>query len=444
MNRFAWRPFVGAAIAVVALAGPASAQTDSTNVDLENWMAQLPGAADQPLSKLAIPGTHDSGSYSISKSSAWAITGKKDFGFLSSLPGWAVKPTAAAWSRTQPRPLFWQLADGIRYVDLRLSHEPDGEIYIEHGLRGAKVDDVLDDIAKFAFTHPKEILLVEAARFTNFTAASHDLLVKKIRAALGARLVPDSYGPDATPRQLWALDKNVILLYSDAFADDPSNPDLWSSAATLEFPWANVTKTDALLKANQGYAAARDPKKLFGLYGTVTPDGDMIAKGFFDLGPDSIQALMAKVHPDVQHWLRHELKASVNIVATDWYDAAWDGGSSFVREVLATMDGAHPLVPFDVERKGSGVHRVGLWFHTWADFEWEGVPGATDYEIKLEATSILRNSTSQHSTTTSVHLDRKNLPWDDPIIKGRDYDVSVRALVNGVWHDWSKPKRIKL
>ena len=47
-----------------------------------------------------------------------------------------MKPIAAAWGRTQSQSLSEQFANGIRYLDLRFSNEPDGQIYIEHGLRG--------------------------------------------------------------------------------------------------------------------------------------------------------------------------------------------------------------------------------------------------------------------------------------------------------------------
>lgn len=38
-------------------------------------------------------------------------------------------------NRPQPR--------HVRHVDLRLAYEPGGDIYIEHGLRGQELDDIL-------------------------------------------------------------------------------------------------------------------------------------------------------------------------------------------------------------------------------------------------------------------------------------------------------------
>jgi len=150
-----------------------------------------------------IPGTHDSGSYAITSHSEWALTGKNDFGKLSSVPGFLVKPTAARWSRTQSKPIFFQFADGIRYVDLRLSNEPDARLYIEHGLRSATIDEVIADVALFAGAHPKEVLFVDFGRFTRAsTPAAHATLLSKIRGSLGAYLVPASTGSSATLNQI--------------------------------------------------------------------------------------------------------------------------------------------------------------------------------------------------------------------------------------------------
>ena len=68
-----------------------------------------------PLTQLPIPGTHDSGSYGITPTSPWALTGVDQFGFLTELPGFLqdliVKPIAAGWGKTQSNDLYAQFSD---------------------------------------------------------------------------------------------------------------------------------------------------------------------------------------------------------------------------------------------------------------------------------------------------------------------------------------------
>jgi hypothetical protein len=69
-----------------------------------------------------------------------------------------VLPIAASWDRTANDDLRDRSEDGIRYVDLRLSYEPDGQIYIEHGRRGLEFGDLRNDIAQFSSNDPERLV----------------------------------------------------------------------------------------------------------------------------------------------------------------------------------------------------------------------------------------------------------------------------------------------
>lgn len=320
------------------------AVVNSGVVDLSNWMTLLPGVADLQLTDLPIPGTHDSATSSLSTDSPWAQTGISDFGVLTQLPGWLVKPFVVPWARAHPDDVFTQLVNGIRYLDLRLSMEPDGQIYLEHGLRGPTVDTVLDQIELFADALPREVLFVSMSRFTgDFDAEAHATLLAKIRQTLGDRMVPAAVTTGATLRDLWAIDRNVIVLYGDT-AVAAANSDVWFGDIDFQ-PWPNVQTVEDLLERNRAYLQERNalyPFDLWGLSGTVTPDTEMIVRGlaFGLLGPSSLKALMRTVHPALQDWLRGEFRDSVNLVTTDWYSARWPRGS-YVRDVLGSVDGAY-------------------------------------------------------------------------------------------------------
>lgn len=305
------------------------------NVDLANWMGDLPELSDLPLTRLPIPGTHDSGSYGITAASPWALTGIDDFGILTQLPDFIVKPIAAAWAQAAGKDLYGQFSDGIRYVDLRLTNEPDGQIYLEHGLRGSTIDEVLQDISNFAHGHPKEVLLIDMARFTNFDANSHDTLLAKIDATLGDRLAPRSLGTAASLGELWAMDKNVILLYGNS-GIVTADPRLWYRGSIYQ-PWPNVQSVPPLLEANRRALNNRLPWLIWGLSGQTTPDTGTIVAGILTLGPTSNRELTFDVHPALQQWIRGEFKSSVNLVTTDWHHDLWPADSSYARDVIGAV-----------------------------------------------------------------------------------------------------------
>src|SRR5579883_741332 len=327
------------AFLVLGVTPAASAQVTAANVDTSRWMEDLPGIADLPLTALPIPGTHDSGTYSLNASSPWSLAAKTDpsLQVLMSLPSYLTLPIGLEWSRAQRQTVAQQLLDGIRYVDLRLSDEPDGQIYLVHGLRGALATEALNDIALFASSFPKEIVLVEAHSFTNFSSQSHALFLSQVRGAFGSRMVPAALGTSVTPRQLWALDRNVIFIYNDPsvpFA--PGNGDLWPES-TLDMPWANVTTASALFAATQGYLAQRNPQAIFGIQGTVTPDAQTIIDGLLGAGPTSLEAMVTSIHPDIMSWIVGPFRQGLNLITCDFYDGPWPNGGNFVRDVLASV-----------------------------------------------------------------------------------------------------------
>lgn len=309
------------------------------NVDPENWMAKLPGISELPLTQLPIPGTHDSGTYGITPHSEWALTGQADFGKLTQLPpiveNLIVKPIAAAWGRTQGQSLSQQFADGIRYVDLRFSNEPDGTIYIEHGLRGPSAEDVVGQIAEFAYAHPKEILFVQVSRLTNFDADSNEVLVSMMVDAFGSRMVPRSAGTSATLEDLWAIDKSVVVIYDDD-AVVAGDPNLWDSGTVYQ-PWWNVQTMDAVYLQDQAGLAGRPPGAIWGLSGGPTPDPSNIAAGILLLGPVSNYGFITRSQPTLKEWLSVDFKTAVNLVTADWVQQVGPTSSSYSRDVMAAV-----------------------------------------------------------------------------------------------------------
>lgn len=309
------------------------------NVDLANWMADLPSLSTLPLTEIPIPGTHDSGSYGISASSPWALTGKNQFGILTDLPGLledlVVKPIVAGWAKTQSKDLYEQFTDGIRYVDLRLTNEPDGTVYLEHGLRSVPFTEVVDDIAAFATEHPREALVIYVQGINNFTPDTHAAVIAEMDAAFGSRMAPRSLGTSATLADLWAADRNVIVVYNNAAAV-AADPNLWPDA-TLYRPWPQVASVPDLLAGNETNLANRPPQAIWGMFGESTPAPTNYVTGILTLGTRNIEEFMFNVHPAVQDWIRVNFKDAVNLVTADWYQEFWPAGSTFARDNIGAV-----------------------------------------------------------------------------------------------------------
>jgi hypothetical protein len=306
------------------------------NVGLGDWMGSLPGIDDLPLTQLPIPGSHDSGSYGIRPWSPWALTGISDFGVLVKFPPlieqYIVRPIAAQWSRTQAKNFYGQLSDGIRYLDLRLTNEPDGNLYFEHGLRGAEVEAGLQDISQFAHEHPKEVIIVYAQQFTNFSAATHSEFVGMLNQYLGDRMAPSTMGTDSTLQDFWNIDKNVIVVYNNA-PTVAGDSNLWPDN-TLYRPWPNTPSTQVLLAANETNLHNRPPGSIWGMFGEPTENVTNIVLGILGLGPSSLHEFMVPVHPKDQQWIRAVFKNNVNLVTADWYNLMWPSGTFFARDVI--------------------------------------------------------------------------------------------------------------
>ncbi|MGI9163095.1 MAG: phosphatidylinositol-specific phospholipase C domain-containing protein [Mycobacterium sp.] len=323
------------------------------NVDLANWMGDLPALSTLPLTQLPIPGTHDSGSYGITPTSPWALTGAAQFGFLTELPGFLqdliVKPVAAGWGKTQSNDLYAQFTDGIRYVDLRLTNEPDGQVYLEHGLRSVLFADAVDDIAAFATEHPTEALIIYIQGIHNFTPVTHAEVIAQMDTAFGSRMVPRAVGISATLADLWAMNKNVIVVYNNA-AVVAADDNLWPDD-TVDLIWPNVQSVPALFDGNENNLANRAPTAIRGMFGEPTPSVINYITGILTIGTRSNEEFMFNVHPAVQQWMRVDFKNDVNLVTTDWYREFWPAGSTFARDGIGAV--YETLGPRLVSARGS-------------------------------------------------------------------------------------------
>ncbi|MCC0100208.1 hypothetical protein K7B10_36620 [Streptomyces flavotricini] len=226
---------LAATLAMMWLPAGAQARADSLaaaeQTRLDSWMGDLaPRLARTPLNRIAMPGSHDAGSWSIT-----ARSGQCRTGYIYDLAR-TFPQLAASVSRTQRVSIAEQLATGSRYVDLRLCKQ-DGQWFTYHGAPlGApffEPDGEAEQIGRWIAAHPAEIVVVSlsvsapAAELPAATAEAYD----RFAAVAGTARIASrqQFSPTSTYGSLVAAGKNVILLDDSGLADRAL---AWNATAT--------------------------------------------------------------------------------------------------------------------------------------------------------------------------------------------------------------------
>eukprot|EP01116_Phalansterium_solitarium_P023463 TRINITY_DN8227_c0_g1_i1.p1 TRINITY_DN8227_c0_g1~~TRINITY_DN8227_c0_g1_i1.p1 ORF type:complete len:411 (-),score=103.73 TRINITY_DN8227_c0_g1_i1:636-1868(-) len=345
----------------------ASSVTSMSSLNLPNpsqipndcWMERLANViGPQPLAQIVLPGTHHSGSYSITENSE---VGPDAPTLLQGLhpqhtPG---GPVAAAWARTQTRDVYTQLDEGIRYLDLRVafhsslddimehlfdddppaaeggeSHEFEG-LFVSHSLLGATVELVLAQIRRWLDAHPRELIVVDFQKFENFDDMAHAKLVGLITDSLSSKMAPASFGPTNTYNELIGRGCQAVVVYGDAFAEGHGL--LWPRSKSLFCPEIATHKMDKLESFCNEQLAKRPTDKLFVLEMALTPSPDTIVDGDMAEWPglQSLESLAGKVTPQAVGWLSNMSKrvGGLNVVSFDHYSAKQNDSVTLVDTV---------------------------------------------------------------------------------------------------------------
>lgn len=331
--------------APAAPAGRASAAT----VDLSRWMGDMHGYLDdRPLNRIAMPGSHDSGSWSI----------PADPGLCTS--GWSYNVAsldprlAASISRSPSGSLTDQLDEGARYLDLRLCFEG-GQWRTFHGapMGGAFFDDVSGEAAsveRWVAEHPSEVVVISVSLNAPAGADTKEPLTR-LRDLFGSRVATRTdLSPASTYGDFVKAGKNVVLIDSSAAVDEPWAWHADSVSDRGSYPagdpsWWEILKAffngsppqqiyDQTLSLNQA-ALARDPGadagRFFVLSSIVQPDLQIpqlflirLLSPFFpaSVRDNYLMYLASGLNPQLltklrTDWRAPDLARNVNIVAID-------------------------------------------------------------------------------------------------------------------------------
>lgn len=141
-----------------------TADTVSPDVHLTEWMSFV--SDDAPITKLAIPGSHDSGCREM----PW-------------------------YGATQDLDFAGQLERGVRYFDIRVKKSGDDMIIFHGPVNGVDYEGILRDIDEFMDAHPSEFLILDFSHFKNDSESDVFRLFDEIVSA--EKLVNDTSLSDA-------------------------------------------------------------------------------------------------------------------------------------------------------------------------------------------------------------------------------------------------------
>ncbi len=368
-----------------------------SNGTYANWMSN-PAIQALTLAELKLPGTHDSGSYSLQ--TALSEVQYSDIAFLWKLSPnqaptdgkfpWSegtfyigptlyafVMNTALGISRSQDQTFLDQLNGGIRYLDLRIYYDESlKDFYVQHGLRGTTLTALIADVVTFCNNNPTatEWIILEISH-TNFTTTPNGAAwctsqVIDILGAFGKALYtpPGAAGaPDFSLQSMASLTLAdittragslnpgsiaVMVINSDVDPNDPSKGYTYPTtvvntpgfAASGRAPSGVDTVAD--LTQAEGGALQNNPSgTLYQVAWTLTPQiQDIVLQTQNALTGSTqtpaLKGLATTANAALPGFLQANESAHYNLVTVDWYEAA----ATTVVELLVGLNQAAATV----------------------------------------------------------------------------------------------------
>ncbi|KAF7995741.1 hypothetical protein HCN44_006848 [Aphidius gifuensis] len=198
-----------------------------------------------PIINLAIPGSHNTMTYTIERNNDVGPDESKYLRLLGKYFGILLKPLIFNWSVTQYDTITEQLNGGIRYLDFRLAKKSNNDIYFLHGLFGDEITKYLYEISIWLNNHPGEKLIIDCQHFYLFNKCHHNMFVDKLKNIFNHKICPSTM--DLTQITIDMMnDKSyqLIIIYRNDICNVeidfwPSN--LWPT------PWPNTVNPHKLI-----------------------------------------------------------------------------------------------------------------------------------------------------------------------------------------------------
>ncbi|CAH8537407.1 unnamed protein product [Heterobilharzia americana] len=305
-----------------------SANQKSLKVNLCEWMSELPlQITRQAINTLAIPGSHDSSTYSINIASSISPDSPL-YCMKKYLPDYFLSRLSYPWSVTQSLSLIEQLQIGIRYFDLRIctkksklkSLEGSDKFYLVHGQYARPIGEELQNIREFIQKYSKEVIILDINHFYCATSAKQLRHFEELVISLiGSFMLPqDKKIP--TLDEIWATDYRIICISCHFKEYQKLNKKFWPSFRIVSF-WPRSTDPEYMvyfLNAHFGPHFCKDPSKFYVYQTVLTPN-----KLFMIMHPfGSVKRIAEVAAPYIKDWINTPVRQAglngLSIVVIDF------------------------------------------------------------------------------------------------------------------------------
>ncbi|XP_008327617.1 PI-PLC X domain-containing protein 1 [Cynoglossus semilaevis] len=296
---------------------------------MDVWMSLLPPPLwDTPLFNLAIPGSHNSATYSLDldHSSPVDLTQPDLLQKLDKYLKPVIRPFVYKWAVAQELTMAQQLDSGVRYFDLRVAHRPNdmtSDLYFYHGVYTiVTVQTVLMEICQWLDLHPTEVLILSFSHFLCLSPELHCLLISTICRIFTHKLCPTT--APLTLRSLWSHRFQVIVSYQHGLASGHSH--LWTH---IPYWWANKSRADHLIQELELRKQQGRPGGFFVTGMNLTVDLKYICSH----PTQSLKDLVMSTYPTMLGWIQDQSPGSgpdsLNIIAGDFV-SEWNLSSAVI------------------------------------------------------------------------------------------------------------------
>lgn len=201
--------------------------------DLSNWMKvqaqKIPGFVNLTLTQIAMPGSHDSLTFSLGSEKRAA--GKLGLAVKIPLVGKAIVNISEA----QGDDLIGQFNNGARYFDLRVALTDKGFEGV-HGLYNGVINKSFQDLKNHLLTHSGEVVILD---FQQVDAPNKQELVNLLKDIFGNLIYPASKGEiNISYRALIQDGKRVIILMKRS-AENDSTGTVFDRKQYVQSVWHN-------------------------------------------------------------------------------------------------------------------------------------------------------------------------------------------------------------
>ncbi|KAI8509234.1 PI-PLC X domain-containing protein 2 [Branchiostoma belcheri] len=310
---------------------------------LDSWMGDLPPKLCKiPIRYLAIPGTHDSASFYLDKTSDISPGEDKKIrefieNKLAGIPWLGPyleqigKNVVYNWAITQGFNFTEQLNNGVRYFDLRVATKNSdtfSPFYFVHGLYGMEMEKGLREIAHWLDGHPKEVVFLD---FNHLFMDDSRLLGLNaiLLGTFGGKLFPNlnPIAIDATLADVWGILSQVIVrvFYSNPDKEEQKKGKtyvngnmMWIGEGDIVSPWSNKPDIDEVIEFLNNHK--RDKSKFYVSQAVITPNEETILTH----PCSTLKGVATDAMPKILTWLEGKKSGSgdhgLNIVIADSVD----------------------------------------------------------------------------------------------------------------------------